>query len=120
MIGEVESSKVCEECPQTVLLSFAGFLLSLMVQKSLSGIPGFSVIADTQLSHIVVKDLQEKSPEAVVLFFAELDVMGISQGAQVKVGCNNTIKFLHFWFSLEVMFPCCALQIILEDGEGFL
>ena len=47
MIGEMESSEVREECPQTTLLSFAGFLLSLMVQKSLSGIPGFDMVAKT-------------------------------------------------------------------------
>ena len=103
-----------------MLLSFAGFLLSLMVQKSLSGIPGFRVIADAQSSHVIIKDSQENSPEAVVLLLTELDVMGISQGTWVKVGCNDTIKFLCFWFSLKVTFPCHALQIILEDGEGFL
>ena len=62
MIGEMESGMVLEECPQTALSSFTGFLLPLMVQESLLGIPGFRVIADTQLSHIINKDLQENRP----------------------------------------------------------
>ena len=57
VIGEMESGKVREECPQTALSLFAGFLLSLMVQKSLLGIPGFGMIADTQLSHVILEDL---------------------------------------------------------------
>ena len=91
-----------------------------MVQESLLGISGFQVIADTQSSHVIIKDLQENSPWVVVLLLAELDVMGVCQGTWVEVGCNNMIKFLCFWFRLEITFPCCALQIVLEDREGFL
>ena len=97
-----------------------GFLLSLVIQESLLGIPGFRVITDTQSSHIIIKDSQENNPEVVIPLLAELNVMGVCQSVWVEVGCNDAIKFLHFWFSLEVTFLCCVLQIILEDREGFL
>ena len=100
-----------------MLSAFAGFLLLLMVKKSLLGIPGFGMIADTQLSHVIIKDLWENSPQAVVLLLMELDVMGVSQSVWIKVGCNNTIKFLCSQFSLKIAFPCHVLQVILEVGE---
>ena len=91
MIGKTESNEVREQCSRAEIAALTGFLLLLMIQESLSGIPGFRMIADTQLSHVIDKDLQENRPQVVVLLLAQLDVMGVAQGMGVKIKCCNTV-----------------------------
>ena len=63
----MESGEIREQRSCTTLPAFTGFLSLLVIQESLLGIPGFRMIADTQLSHIINEDLQEDRPWVSVL-----------------------------------------------------
>ena len=88
-----------------------------MVQESLSGVPGFQVIADTQSSHVIVKDLWENSPQAVVMLLVELDVMGVSQACGLKLGATTQSSFCAFSSASKSRFHVVHFRLSLRAGQ---